>query len=46
MDDEQPTTRGERRDKKKTRRKYPVHGGSLRAVYPSSVLKKLKKPPK
>ena len=29
-----------RREKKKTRRKYPVHGSSLRVVYPNVVLKR------
>ncbi|MEW6142795.1 MAG: hypothetical protein AB1597_06510 [Chloroflexota bacterium] len=41
---EEPGTKAERRAKKKARRKFPVHGGSLRAVYPQVVRKHAKSP--
>jgi hypothetical protein len=45
MDEEKGTeTKGERRAKKKARRKFPVHGGSLRVVYPQVVSKREKSP--
>jgi hypothetical protein len=40
---EEPRTKSERREQKKARRKYPVHGGSLRAVYPTVVRKGMAK---
>jgi len=35
-------TKAERRAKKKARRKFPVHSGSLRAIYPQVVRKRAK----
>ncbi len=42
MKDEEVKTRAERREQKKTRRKFRIHGKTLSEIYRNVILKRLK----